>query len=96
MTRRLFYRIIFMGVLLFLIVWGGLIITANVKAAEPAQERIYVSVKIKTKDTLWSIAEQYCEQGSVADYVDDLKEINGIVNDRALKPGASLIVYYYQ
>lgn len=95
MERRFFYRIIFTGVLLVLIVWGGLIITANVKAAEPNQERIYVSVRIQTDDTLWSIAERYCEDGNLAAYVQDLKEINGIVNDRSLKPGASLIVYSY-
>ena len=96
MNKRLFYKIIFTGVLLFLIIWGGLIITANVKAAEPVQERIYVSVRIKTEDTLWSIAEEYCDRGSIASYVEDLKEINGIVNDKALRPGASLVVYYYQ
>ena len=96
MKKTTIYRFFFTGLLLVLIVWGGLIITANVKAAEPVQDRIYVSVRIKTNDTLWSIAEQYCEQGSVAAYVNDLKEINGIVNDRALKPGASLMVYYYQ
>ncbi len=96
MTKRLLYRIIFTGVLLFLIIWGGLIITANVNAAEPDQERVYVSVRIQTDDTLWSIAERYCEEGSVASYVEDLKEINGITNDRALKPGASLIVYSYE
>ena len=96
MKKGLIYKIIFTGVLLFLIVWGGLVITANVKAAEPVRERVYVSVKIGTGDTLWNIAEEYCEQGSIASYVEDLKEINGIVNDKALKPGASLIVYYYQ
>ena len=96
MKKQLFYRIIFTGILLILIVWGGLVITANVNAAEPDRERIYVSVQIRMDDTLWSIAEQYCEQGSIASYVEDLKEINGIVNDKALKPGASLIVYTYK
>ena len=54
------------------------------------------SVKVAPGDTLWSIAERYCDEGSVASYVEDLKEINGITNDRALKPGASLIVYSYK
>ena len=96
MTGRLFYRIIFVAVLLFFIIWGGLVITANVNAAEPEQQRIYSSVMIRTGDTLWSIAEQYCDRGSITDYVADLKEINGLVNDRALKPGASLIVYRWE
>ena len=96
MKGRVLYRIIFAAVLLFFIIWGGLVIAANVDAAEPAEERIYSSIKICAGDTLWSIAESYCEKGSVADYVQDLKEINGLKNDRALKPGASLIVYRFE
>ena len=95
MAKRILYRLIFVGVLLFFIIWGGLVIAANADAAEPYEERIYVSVPIEADDTLWSIAQRYCERGSISSYVSDLMEINGITNAKALHPGANLIVYHY-
>ena len=83
-----------------LVIIGSFMVSSRVTAAgaakEPA-EKFYTSVRINSGDTLWSVAEQYCDTDRVTirDYIDDLKEMNGIVNDRALRVGEYIAVYYF-
>ena len=92
-----------LGILLVLIltvVFGGVIVHRNVAAAcSPVREKIYTSVKVAEGDSLWSLAEEYCEYSDNAHislYMDELKTINNIVNADSLKTGYYVTVYYYQ
>lgn len=81
-----------------LIVLGGMVVHGNVISASAVpQEKIYTSVQIEAGDSLWSIAAEYCEDAAdIPDYIEDLKEMNGIVNEKGLQAGGYLTVYYYQ
>ena len=81
-----------------LIVIGGMVVHGNVIAASAVpQEKIYTSVAIDSGDTLWSIASEYCEDtANIQDYIEDLKQMNGIANEKGLIAGGYLTVYYYQ
>lgn len=43
----------------------------------------YKSIELEPGDTLWSIAEEYMPEsyGSVQEYIDELKDINGLDGD---------------
>ncbi|MBQ6361951.1 MAG: LysM peptidoglycan-binding domain-containing protein [Lachnospiraceae bacterium] len=58
--------------------------------------RAYSSVQILPGDTLWSISEEFCgssDPQDIREYVRDLKEMNHIINDSALHPGAYIMIY---
>ena len=61
-----------------------------------AQRRYYVIV-IQSGDTLWDIATEKLPSGSTARerraYIKELKKINKIYNERALRPGGTLLIY---
>ena len=54
----------------------------------------YTSIEIMEDDTLWNIAETYCntEEESIQEYIDNIKEINNISSDKIIS-GNYLIVY---
>ena len=83
-------------VLLILIVLGGFRVNALASSASDQGTREYISVQIHAGDTLWSIAEEYCGSTDARDirkYVGELKSMNHILNDAALKPGAYVMAY---
>ncbi|MCD8077727.1 MAG: LysM peptidoglycan-binding domain-containing protein [Lachnospiraceae bacterium] len=87
-------RLLFVLVMV-LVLMGGFRVKA-LASAQAAPTKNYISVQIHTGDTLWSVAEEYCEGTSdreIRNYVNEIKGINHIVNDRALTPGAYLTVY---
>lgn len=61
-----------------------------------AIERYYTSIQIQTGDSLWSIAEKYCGNSgmSKAEYVKELKNMNGLRED-IIHSGQYLTVAYY-
>ncbi len=60
-----------------------------------SQYKYYTSITIEYGDSLWSIAEQYCEtQEEMSSYVQEIKKINGL-SQETIHAGNSLVVYYY-
>lgn len=100
MTLKRSIRITIFIIIALFIIFGGVIVQGKVIAANsPAREKIYTSVRLNYGDSLWSIASHYCGDGSqdkITEYVEDLKQMNGIVNERSLKAGNYLTVYYWQ
>ena len=59
--------------------------------------RMYKSIEVDSGDSLWSIAERYMNPNvydSVYDYIDEIKEINGLQSDDLNAEGHITIVYY--
>ncbi len=58
--------------------------------------KYYTSIEVSAGDSLWSIAEEYMDAGnqSVYDYIDEIKEINGLKSDQ-IRAGEYLMVSYY-
>ena len=58
--------------------------------------KYYTSIEVSAGDSLWSIAEEYMDarNQSVYDYIDEIKEINGLKSDQ-IRAGEYLMVSYY-
>lgn len=56
---------------------------------------LYKSIQLESGDTLWSIAEEYMPEGfsSIWDYIEELKDINGLKSDE-IHEGRYLTVVY--
>lgn len=72
--------------------------TAIVKASSsnntPTDSKFYTSVMIEEGDTLWSIAQEYCDNAAdINDYIEELRSINHIEESR-IQEGNYLIVTY--
>ena len=96
MARKGSIRFILFIILAVFIIFGGVIVHGNVvSASSPCTDKVYTSVRVNSGDSLWSIAAEYCEDAEdIDDYIDELKQINGIENVRGLKAGNYLTVYY--
>lgn len=84
-------------VLLGLYLFGIFIMNALAgETRSPAMEKYYTSIEIQKGDSLWSIAEEYLENSgmTVAQYVKELKNINGLKED-TIHSGQYLAVMYF-
>ena len=87
--------------ILFVLV-GGIAIGNNFSQAQVNAEetcelnKYYKSIYIESGDTLWSIAKEYCTNSSVdiEDYIDEIKELNGLASYN-IHQGQYLMVAYY-
>ena len=79
------------------IVFGSIFSSAQSSAEESGiQYKYYNSIEIKKGDSLWSIANEYCEDeyyDNTKDYVIELKEINNLKSEK-IHYGQRLIVAY--
>ena len=93
---KTFVRVFFVIIIAAFIIFGGVIVHSNeIAANSPAKEKVYTSVMIQSGDSLWSIASEYCENSSdIPAYIDALKQMNSIKNERSLQAGNYLTVYY--
>lgn len=71
----------------------------NVMAEEqekPAVNRCYQSIAIQEGDSLWAIAKEYSAgtDYSVSEYVDELKQMNGLKED-TIHAGRYLTIVYF-
>lgn len=91
-------RIVLLTLIVVAIIFGGVVVSSKALAASgPAKSKFYTSVKIEEGDSLWSIASRYCDFGiEIEDYISDIKEMNNIVNERALIAGNYIMIYYLQ
>lgn len=97
MKRRRGIRTVISMVLALFIIFGGVVVHNNeIAASSPVQEKIYTSITIHSGDSLWSIASRYCEDtADIPSYVEELKQMNSLTNERSLQTGCHLTVYYY-
>ncbi len=77
-----------------------LIILAATGMFVQAQERnniSYTSIEIKEHDTLWDIANTYCDTSneSISEYIENIKEINNLTSDN-ITSGNYIIIYEYK
>ncbi len=87
----------FLVILIGCIVFGSIFSSAHVSEAD-TERKYYKSIEIQKGDTLWDIAEEYVSDiyyESKQDYVDELKEVNGLQSDM-IHEGQYLIVVYYE
>lgn len=68
----------------------------NSNKAEAASIDTFMQVEIQEYDSLWSLAEQYCNVNmDLRDYIDDICNINDIDSNDMLHPGDVLFVPLY-
>lgn len=73
----------------------GTIFSSAHEAENNVQYKYYKSIEIQSGDTLWEIAEETMtsEYDSVSEYVDALKEMNGLASDE-IQSGQYLMIAY--
>ena len=88
--------VVFTVVLLFIVLGGVLVQGKQIEANSPEQAKYYTAVKLKNGDNLWNIAQEYCgDHEDIRSYIQEVKTMNHIINERGLKAGSSLTVYYW-
>ena len=95
MNRKAF-RTISVFILLAILFFGSFGARTLATSRRDTLPRSYSSVQIKPGDTLWSISGEYCgssDPQDIREYVRDLKEMNHILNDGSLCPGAYIMIY---
>lgn len=65
-------------------------------SASTSNQKYFVCIDIGEGDTLWSIADTYIseEYSSVDEYIEEVKELNGLT-DNKIYCGATLVVPYF-
>ena len=79
------------------IVYGTIFSSAKDPATDIPQYKYYKSIVIEQGDSLWSIANEYCEDQhykNTKEYVEELKEINNL-NSEKIHYGQRIVVAYY-
>jgi len=93
-NRMVLVGLVIVAIVLVFIL-GSLSIPTSAKEIGPKVQRNYTSIEIQSGDSLWSIAENYADtlNMNVRDYIDEVKEMNGLKSDK-LVSGTYLIVVY--
>ena len=76
---------------------GGVLSNAHGNLAEePVGFKYYKSIEIKQGDTLWEIANKYMtdEYNSPQEYIDEIKELNGLTSNNIQESKHLLIAFY--
>ena len=64
---------------------------------DPVSFKYYKSIEIVSGDTLWDLAETHMDDnyGCVQDYIDEVKDMNGLLDD-SIHDGQYLMIPYYE
>ena len=94
-------RMILLLIALFVItlgsvVFGSIFSKAKNPSTDVKQYKYYKSITIEQGDSLWSIAEEYCDDtyGDTREYVSELKQLNSLTSE-TIHAGQHLLVAYY-
>ncbi len=77
--------------------FGTHILNAHAEEKDtPTLNRYYTSIQIRHGETLWEIASRYASESglTVHDYMNELKQMNGL-NNETIHAGQFLTVVYY-
>lgn len=93
---------------ILLTVFGSFVVQANGRfvsgndaqleqQTEPERVKCYLVITVHSGDTLWGIAKKYItpEYSSINDYIDELRDINNIKQDKIIS-GTKIMVTYYK
>ena len=91
-----------LAIAIILIVALGILLGSSVNALASSDKDVasynkyYVSIRIESGDTLWTIADEYVDgfNLSKADYIAEVCQINGISEDH-IHAGDYIVVPYY-
>lgn len=91
-----------LAIVVILIVAFGILLGTSINALASSEKDIasynkyYVSIRIESGDTLWSIADEYVEgfNLSKSDYIAEVCQINGISEDN-IHAGDYIVVPYF-
>ena len=91
-----------LAIVVILIVAFGILLGTSINALASSEKDIasynkyYVSIRIESGDTLWTIADEYVEgfNFSKSDYIAEVCQINGISEDN-IHAGDYIVVPYY-
>lgn len=78
------------------IVYGTIFSSAKDPATDIPQYKYYKSIVIEQGDSLWSIANEYSTDAyqSNQEYIDEVKQINGLSSE-TIHEGQHLLIVYY-
>lgn len=96
MMRRC--MIVVAGMFLFVFMFFGRTVFVSMAEEESRyMPRYYKSIQIQEGDSLWGIAQEYCEDGQMSpqEYVEELKFVNQLHQD-TIHAGQYLTVIYFQ
>jgi len=90
------------AIAIILVVTLGILLGSSINALASSDKDIssynkyYVSIRVESGDTLWTIADEYVEGFNItkADYIQEVCQINGISEDN-IKAGDHIVVPYY-
>ena len=85
------------AVLLFVTIFMGRTMFTSMAKEESGATPYYKSVQIQEGDSLWGLASQYKDGSSMSthEYVDQLRQMNGLKKD-TIHAGQYLTVVYYK
>ena len=91
-----------LAIVVILIVAFGILLGTSINALASSEKDIasynkyYVSIRIESGDTLWTIADEYVEgfNLSKSDYITEVCQINGISEDN-IHAGDYIVVPYF-
>lgn len=91
-----------LAIAIILVVTLGILLGSSINALASSDKDIssynkyYVSIRVESGDTLWTIADKYVEGFNLSktDYIQEVCQINGISEDN-IKAGDHIVVPYY-
>lgn len=89
-----------LGILSIIIIFGFLSVNLGIIEATEDEKskgkKYYSSIYIEHGDTLWSIAKKYAneEYETIEEYIEELKQMNGLENERIIAGNYLTISYY--
>lgn len=94
--RKRFFVVLVMMICLTTFSSGILAYAKEKSQPQPVYYKYYTSICVESGDTLWSIAQEYSleEKGSIAEYIQEIKKINGLKGDE-IRTGEYLTIVYY-
>ena len=92
---KMFIGCVTISLILGVLFLSGFNDTGKVNAST-SNQKYFICVEIKEDDTLWSIADLYIseEYSNVDEYIEEIKELNGLSSD-VIYCGATLVVPYF-
>lgn len=91
-----------LAIAIILVVTLGILLGSSINALASSDKDIssynkyYVSIRVESGDTLWTIADKYVEGFNLSktNYIQEVCQINGISEDN-IKAGDHIVVPYY-